>query len=45
MHPKDYWTFAVSDDEKMRAGEAIAWLDSELQELFASFIAALHTKR
>jgi predicted DNA-binding transcriptional regulator AlpA len=26
-------TFCVSDEEKVRAGKAIAWLDSEIRKL------------
>ena len=33
MHPKSYMTFCVTDAEKVRAGLAIGWLDSEIQKL------------
>jgi hypothetical protein len=33
IHPKSYMTFCVSDEEKVRAGKAIAWLDSEIRKL------------
>ncbi len=36
VHPKSYMTFCVNDNEKQRAGEAIKWLDNEIQNLFAA---------
>jgi len=36
VHPKSAMTFYVSDTEKSRAGEAIKWLNTEIQELLGS---------
>lgn len=44
MHPKSYWTFAVSDEEKQKAAEGMHWLDVELQRLFESCGVALQNK-
>lgn len=44
MHPKSYWTFAVSDEQKQKAADGIHWLDVEIQKLFDSCSAALENK-
>ena len=36
IHPKSYMTFCVSDKERLRAGKATAWLDSEIRKLLDS---------
>jgi hypothetical protein len=41
VHPKSYMTFCVSDDEKQRSGEAIAWLDSEIKKLLGASARSL----
>jgi len=41
MHPKSYWTFAVSDEQKQKAADGIRWLDVEIQGLLNSCSAAL----
>lgn len=33
VHPKSYMTFCVKDDEKQRAGEAIKWLHTEIENV------------
>ena len=33
VHPKSFMRFCVTDHEKQRAGEAIAWLDNEIRNL------------
>jgi hypothetical protein len=33
MHPKSFFTFCVNDDEKLKAGEAVAWLNEEIKKL------------
>jgi hypothetical protein len=41
MHPKSFWDFAVSDEQKQKAAEAIQWLDNEIRNLLDSCSRAL----
>jgi hypothetical protein len=36
VHPKSYMTFCVTDHQKQKAGEAVCWLDNEIQNLLES---------
>jgi hypothetical protein len=36
MHPKSFFTFCVNDEEKRKAGEAVAWLNEEIKKLLDS---------
>ena len=42
MHPKDYLSFGVNTQEAKRAGEAISWLQSAMDELVGKHNAKLN---